>query len=233
MIDKAAEEAQQAAWLAVREFCVPILGEQEFNHRIRMARTGPDEFELMACIDPVYLAAEATRYAILCAFDWRNADFASRCVAEASARSSTNVDAARAREWASQAAQLRQIVESAGGSCMGQPAKPLSWPPTSRHENPDAACMVVPLESFHSGKENATMASVEESELFRSLSAQHSGVEAWLDDLADTDGWSYYWVVSHPADGTVQSLARVRLGGGQLQRRSYDAEGNEEWLPVA
>jgi hypothetical protein len=59
VIGAAAEEAQQAVWLAVREFCVPLLGEEELNRRIRMARTGPDEFEMMASADPVYLAAEA------------------------------------------------------------------------------------------------------------------------------------------------------------------------------
>ena len=59
VIGAAAEEAQQAVWLAVREFCVPILGEEEFNRRIRMARTGPDEFEMMASVDPVYLADQS------------------------------------------------------------------------------------------------------------------------------------------------------------------------------
>ena len=58
-IGAAAEEAQQAVWLAVREFGVPILGEGEFNRRIRMARTGPDEFERMASVDPAYLVAAA------------------------------------------------------------------------------------------------------------------------------------------------------------------------------
>jgi hypothetical protein len=109
-IDVAAEQAQQAAWLAVREFCVPLLGEEEFNRRIKMVRTGPDEFEMMASVDPAYLATEAVRCALLCTSDSRNAEFASRCAAEAIARSHTDVDEARAREWASQAAILRQIA---------------------------------------------------------------------------------------------------------------------------
>jgi hypothetical protein len=124
VIGAAAEEAQQAAWLAVREFCVPILGEEEFNRRIRMARTGPDEFELMASADSVYLAAEAARCALWCASDPSYAEFAARCAAEAVARSSADVNEARAREWASQAALLRQIVGSAGGACVAQTAEP-------------------------------------------------------------------------------------------------------------
>jgi hypothetical protein len=116
VIHAVATEAQQAAWLAVRVFCVPILGEEEFNRRIRMARTGPDEFERMASVDPVYLAAEAAKHALWCASDPSNVnvEVASRYAAEAIARSSTDVDKARVREWAAQAALLRQIVESAG-----------------------------------------------------------------------------------------------------------------------
>jgi hypothetical protein len=78
VIGAAAEEAQQAVWLAVRAFCVPILGEEEFNRRIRMAPTGPDEFEMMAAVDPVYLASEAAKCALWCASDPTNAEFASR-----------------------------------------------------------------------------------------------------------------------------------------------------------
>src|SRR5947209_6219447 len=57
------KEAQQAVRVAVHAFCVPILGEAEFNREIRMMRTGPDPFEIMASADPDYLAASAVLYA--------------------------------------------------------------------------------------------------------------------------------------------------------------------------
>ena len=104
-------------------FCVPILGEEEFNRRIRMLRSGPDLFEQMASVDPAYLAAEAAKFALWCASDPSNAEFASRYAAEAVARSSADVDVARMRERASQAALLRQIVGSAGILCVRQPAE--------------------------------------------------------------------------------------------------------------
>jgi hypothetical protein len=56
------------------------------------------------------------------------------------------------------------------------------------------------------------MASVEESELFRSLAIQHPGVEVWLDDLADTDECPYFWVVSHPAARIASARLSDRIG---------------------
>jgi hypothetical protein len=76
------------------------------------------------------------------------------------------------------------------------------------------------------------MESVQASALFRSLAAQHPGVEVWPDDEANAGKWSYFWLVSRPGDGSARNLAYVRLGGGQLQRRGYDAAGDDEWLPV-
>jgi hypothetical protein len=40
VIHAVATEAQQAAWLAVRVFCVPILGEEEFNRPGRIRADG-------------------------------------------------------------------------------------------------------------------------------------------------------------------------------------------------
>lgn len=77
------------------------------------------------------------------------------------------------------------------------------------------------------------MEAVLTSELFRWLSARHAGVEAWPDSGADGAGWSYFWVVSRPGEGSVRNLAYVRAGGGGLQRRTYSNSGDDEWLPAA
>ena len=73
---------------------------------------------------------------------------------------------------------------------------------------------------------------VQASALFQLLAAQHPGVEVWPDAGADGGGWAYFWVVSRPGDGSARNLAYVRAGGGRLQRRGYDAAGDDEWLPA-
>lgn len=77
------------------------------------------------------------------------------------------------------------------------------------------------------------MEQIRASALFRSLAAKHPGVEVWPDAGADGGGWSYFWVVSRPGDESARNLAYVRAGGGQLQRRGYDAAGDDEWLAAA
>ena len=77
------------------------------------------------------------------------------------------------------------------------------------------------------------MDAVRASALFQALAAQYPGVEVWPDAGADGGGWSYFWVVSRPGDGSARNIAYVRAGSAQFQRRGYDAAGDDEWLPVA
>ena len=65
--------------------------------------------------------------------------------------------------------------------------------------------------------------------LFRSLAGQHPGVEVWADKGYIEDGWFYYWIVSRFGEADVRMLAYIRLREGQIERRTYDAEGDEVW----
>ncbi len=76
------------------------------------------------------------------------------------------------------------------------------------------------------------VAAVEASSLCRRLAAAHPGVEVWPDEGVSEGGWSYAWIVSRSGEGSVRNLAYVRLRGGQLQHRTYDAEGDDLWLPA-
>ena len=103
-LERAAEDAQRAVSEAVRAFCVGHLGEAEFERQVRMLRTGPDQFEVMASADPTYLTASAVLSAVKCASDPSNAVAAYRFAAEAMAAT------ARMQEWVGQADLLRQLV---------------------------------------------------------------------------------------------------------------------------
>ena len=117
-LESAAEEAQQAVWVAVRAVCVSQLGEAEYEQQLRIARTGPDPFEQMASADPDYLAASAVLCAVRCTSDPSSADVASRFAAAAVAAT------ARGREWVSQAALLRHHVVAPPESSAPQAAEP-------------------------------------------------------------------------------------------------------------
>ena len=68
-----------------------------------------------------------------------------------------------------------------------------------------------------------------DSVLFRSLAAQHPGVERWPDP--DT-GAAYFSVVSRFGEGNVRILTYVRVRGNRLERRTYDEAGDDLWLPA-
>ena len=76
------------------------------------------------------------------------------------------------------------------------------------------------------------MEAVQKSVLFRSLTAQHPGVEVWPDPDAPDAGAFYCTVVSRFGDGNVRILAYVRVSGGQLEHRSFDEAGDDLWLPA-
>jgi hypothetical protein len=68
--------------------------------------------------------------------------------------------------------------------------------------------------------------------LFRSLAAQHPVVDVWADAGIVEDVWSYFWIVSEFAPGSIRNLAYVRLKGDRLDRRTYDEAGDDLWVPV-
>ncbi len=122
-IEHAIREADAAVAQAVVAVCVPILGEQEFARQIRIMRSGPDPFEMMAAHDPAYNAAQAAAFAVRCLSDRTHADIASRFAAEAVARSSDEVPGTRTRERAAQAELLREIIETRSGPQRKGPPK--------------------------------------------------------------------------------------------------------------
>lgn len=67
-----------------------------------------------------------------------------------------------------------------------------------------------------------------ESALFSSFNAKHPGVEVWPDRVEG--GWDYYWIVSRFDEGNVRNLAYVRCRDGDLQRRTYDENGDDQWV---
>jgi hypothetical protein len=70
---------------------------------------------------------------------------------------------------------------------------------------------------------------VQATALFRYLAAAHPGVETWPDEEFAEGGWAYFWIVSR-VDGTVRTLAYVRLKAGKLQKRAYDEKGEDWWV---
>ena len=72
---------------------------------------------------------------------------------------------------------------------------------------------------------------VQSSALFKSLAVQHPDVEVW-DDPDAPGGPSYFWIVSRFERGSIRTIAYVRLRDGQLERRGYDVNGDDEWLSV-
>ena len=68
------------------------------------------------------------------------------------------------------------------------------------------------------------------SKLFAWLADNHASVEIWKDEGFGEEGWSYFNIVSSFDEGNVRLLAYVRLRGGELQKRTYDAAGDDLWL---
>jgi hypothetical protein len=70
------------------------------------------------------------------------------------------------------------------------------------------------------------------SALFQTLAAQHPGVEVLADEEHTEQAWSYFSVVSRFDKGSLRILAYVRLREGQIERRTYDAAGDDLWVKV-
>lgn len=73
---------------------------------------------------------------------------------------------------------------------------------------------------------------VRQSKLFQSFAAEHSVVEVWPDTGYTEGGWAYFWIVDVFAPGAVHNLAYVRPREGRLERRTYDAAGDDLWVPT-
>ncbi len=119
-LDAAIEETQQAADFAVGQFCLSVLGEEEFKRNIRMLRSGPDPFEQMASVDPTFLATRTVNYAIRSITDLSYVKYVWRNAGQTVARKSTDFDTAYATELVWQVNFLREIVGCADSFCLPQ-----------------------------------------------------------------------------------------------------------------
>lgn len=72
------------------------------------------------------------------------------------------------------------------------------------------------------------MDTVKQSTFYRSLAAEHPGVEIWTDDDPDRH-WAYFLIASRFGEGNVRILARVRVMRSRLQLRGYDEHCEEQW----
>jgi hypothetical protein len=68
------------------------------------------------------------------------------------------------------------------------------------------------------------------SNIYQSITSGRDDVEIWNDDYIE-DGWSYWNVVSRN-DGEVKKLAYLRIKENQIQKITYDEEGDDLWVLV-
>ncbi len=71
---------------------------------------------------------------------------------------------------------------------------------------------------------------IKQSEFFQEISLSNDGVEIW-DDTYVEDGWAYWNIVSNQS-GVIRKLAYLRINGDQIQKRTYDDEGDDLWVLV-
>jgi len=74
-----------------------------------------------------------------------------------------------------------------------------------------------------------TAKAIQASALFQSLATCHPNVEVWPDQEFSEGGWEYFWIVAL-TDGIARNLAYMRSKAGHLQRRKYDANGDDLWI---
>ena len=72
------------------------------------------------------------------------------------------------------------------------------------------------------------MDTLQNSNLYRSLSAGRTDVEIWDDNYSE-DGWAYFSIVAFNA-GTAKKLAYARVKDGQIEKRTYDVNGDDLWI---
>lgn len=71
---------------------------------------------------------------------------------------------------------------------------------------------------------------IKQSKIFQEISSKNDDIEIW-DDAYVEDGWAYWNVVSNKS-GIVRKLAYLRIKGNQIQKRTYDDEGDDLWVLV-
>ncbi len=72
---------------------------------------------------------------------------------------------------------------------------------------------------------------ISRTRLYQSLAAIHLQLEIWPDEENPNVDWKFYWVVSRTS-GTVTQLEYLRLREKNIQKRRYDQDGDDSWLPV-
>ncbi len=72
------------------------------------------------------------------------------------------------------------------------------------------------------------MNAIESTRLYRSLAEGRTDVEIWDDDYSE-DGWAYFSIVAFNQE-TARKLAYVRVQGGCIQKRTYDENGDDQWV---
>lgn len=78
---------------------------------------------------------------------------------------------------------------------------------------------------------SASLQAVEASALAHELRASHRSVEVWPDAEFHEGGYDYFWICSNLA-GTVRNLAYVRVKLGSFEKRTYDRNGDEQWIVI-
>ena len=72
------------------------------------------------------------------------------------------------------------------------------------------------------------MNTIENTRLYRSLAEGRTDVETWDDNYSE-DGWAYFSIVAF-GQGTARKLAYLRVKGGRIQKRTYDENGDDQWV---
>jgi hypothetical protein len=78
------------------------------------------------------------------------------------------------------------------------------------------------------GEGGVMMNTIEQSRLYRSFAEGRTDVEIWDDNYSE-DGWAYFSIVTF-SQGTAKKLAYVRVKGWRIQKRTYGANGDDQWV---
>jgi hypothetical protein len=71
---------------------------------------------------------------------------------------------------------------------------------------------------------------IENSSIYHTIANGRNDIEIWNDEYIE-DGWSYWNVVTRNA-GVVKKLAYLRIKDNQIQKRTYDDQGDDLWVLV-
>ena len=71
---------------------------------------------------------------------------------------------------------------------------------------------------------------IKSSTTYQEITADIDDIEIWNDNYVE-DGWVYWNIVSRNA-GVVRKLAYLRIKDNQIQKRTYDDQGDDLWVLV-